>query len=771
MTKIYTVEVKILNKSLNQSFSYMIDFSLYQNCHIYDLVLVKFNNKYEVAIVEKKSILNEKPKFTMNSVLKILKTNQLNENQVELVEYLDNKLYSNKSDLSEIIIKKNNIQNNNLVIKLNNKIKKDELLNNDIINKYLVDQTKYKNVKKEYLKNINNYIEKDLIKIELQKDIIKKINVINFDKNNIELIEKTLKKSIQYKDRFYIKKDFLKVYNLSEYQYKKLKDLNLLLTKQIEEPAYENVFLSEELTKTKLSQKQQQAYEHIQNKIEKKPVLLHGITGSGKTAIFTKLIQEEIIKNKQVLILLPEITLSHQMIKHLEKEFGDVCVFFNNSLTKSQHKKILNKIQNNSAKIIISTRSGIFLNIPKLSLVIVDEEHDNSYKQNFYPYYHIDDMIDYWEKHNIQILLSSATPSLITYTKALKNIYELVELKTRYNDYALAKIKLKNYDQNDIVNNDFINEIKTSINTNENVLVLFNVKGYSRAIECPNCGNVEKCPNCNITLKYYKNAKTAECNYCDYKIDNYNSCSNCNEKHLKLIGLGIEKVQDELNKHFKGKIFRVDSQIAKTKNKVNNIIDQFNNSQGKILIGTQIIAKGLNFNNLNKVIVLNTDNMLYFNDFSAYENAYHLLEQVSGRSGRSSLKGEVIIYTNHKENYIYQAVQKHDYNLFYNEEMQNRKLQKTLPYYYICQIEFRATNVLQYEKEILKLKNTLDNYNLIVTKIIEPYINKVGDEYRLKIFVKYKKENIKKIIQSEIHKLDFKNIKILIDLNISSYGY
>ncbi len=751
MNNIFLVDVKIINNKLNQSFTYMIDSILYKKIAYGDLVLVEFNNKLEVAIIENKKISKTKPSFKINEVFAILKNNRINKRQEKIINSLEEKLFIKKEEVINLVMNKNEVFNTKLILS----IKKESTdLDFEILKKkyFTNDSIAYKKIEKEDRKIIKELIKKEILDINLDEDV-KYIKVYKLDDD----------------DNLFIKKDFLNYYDITNYKFGKLQKEGRILETQIEDYKYKEIF-NYEKKEIKLTKYQEEKLEEIKKEIDNKPVLLHGITGSGKTSLFIKMIEEQLSKRKKVLVLVPEITLVVQMVEDLQKYFGNVCGVFNNALTLKQKNNFIKKINTNNLEIIISTRSGIFLDIENLGLVIVDEEHDSSYKQNFNPFYHVDDMIDYWEEENINVLLSSATPRLISYTKAKKGLYHLVSMNKRYNDYSLPTLTFKPYDRENLINKDFINNIKDTLEKKENCLILFNVKGYASSIECPNCGNVEMCPDCNMPLKYYKSSKKASCNYCDFQINNYNGCSNCNNNKMSLIGLGIEKVQEQLENHFPNQILRVDSKVSKTKEKVNNIIKEFNNNTSKILIGTQIIAKGLNFKNLNKVIVLNLDNMLFFNDFNSHEKAYQLLEQVSGRSGRDKKDGEVIVYTNHSDDVMYQAALNHDYNMFYNHEMENRKLQKVLPYYFISQIEFRSKHVYKYEEEILKIKENLEKKGLIVTKIVQPYLENIGEEKRLKIYVKYKKENIKKIIQEAIELSNIPKGDILVDLNIENYG-
>lgn len=750
------VKVNIINKKLNQSYTYEIDSVLYHKINLYDYVLIKFNNKLEIGqVLVKKE--ERKPDYKLNSVLKILKQNNITPNMTQMIQYLSSKMICSEVELANLIIRKNFIIKFNLMLKLNNNLAEREIKEKsyqDLNKKYFQteESIKYNKIHKE---------DRGLIEELLQKDLLT-VNLIEIAKPKLKVYYQA------QEEEYYTKKDYLKKFSLTNYKFQKLLKEKQILSLEINE---ENYFKKEKYQPNieKLTQEQKRTLEEINNNIEDKPILFHGITGSGKTTIFKELIKKEINVHKQVLILVPEITLTMQMIEELEKSFGAICAYFNNKITDNEHNLLLNKIKNNTAKIIITTRSGIFIDIPNLSLIIIDEEHDSSYNQNFYPYYHVDDLMEYWEKEKIKVLRASATPDITSYTKSKKEIYKLVTLSTRYANNELPQIKFQKYENENYITKNLIQLITKKITQKENVLILYNVKGYAQSLECLNCGIVLKCPNCKIPLKYYQD-KMVSCSYCTYQLTNYTKCQNCQSSNIKYIGMGIEKIQQELTRTFGSKVLRIDTKIAKTKKKLNEIISEFKEAKGKILIGTQIIAKGLNFPHLNQVIVLNTDKMLYFDDFSANEKTYQLLEQISGRPGRTGEKSEVLIYTNHQEHFIYQAIAKHDYLLFYQQEMNNRKLQRTTPYYYIAMIEFRSRNIDKELENIKEIQNLITTYKIIQTPLSTPYVENIMDLQRRKIFLKYKKEKIYELSQ-KIKRYESPNFQILINLKIKEYGY
>lgn len=770
MSNIITAEVVIWNNKLNQPFTYMVDSILYKELvknnrtDFYGvLVLVEFNNSLQIGMITSnklQTVDNEKLRYQVKPVLQILAVNKFSNQLEKMFRYLENELATSPKMIHKMLFQKNNHTALKLEIKLNQECQSLELEN------------EYLEYQKKYFRGIN----KSKIEFSKIEKVDKKITVelLKTKRIIVKLFEEEIKQIKVYanqKDKHYlIQKDYMFKNQLSTHFFNKEFKSGNIISKQVAKDSDYLYFLdknSQENKNIELNQTQKEAYQKI---VSNKGIsLLHGVTGSGKTSVFIKLIANEVEKGNQVLVLVPEITLTLQMIEELNQYFRSKCAYFNNTITKKQHQKLIKAVHKNEIQIIIGTRSSIFLEIPKLNLVIIDEEQDSSYKQDSEPYYHVDVMHNFWLEKEIKIVLSSATPRLKTYAKAQKNLYQLVEMSTRYNDYKFPRIKLQNYDQEHLFNDEMLTIIQQKITNQENVLILFNVKGYSKNIVCQNCGMVPTCPNCKTSLKYFKASQTLECGFCTFVEKFSGKCSECLASNFKLIGIGIEQAQEVLEKNFAENVLRIDGQVAKSKQKLQNIITEFKNSQGKILIGTQIIAKGLNFPGLDLVVVLNTDRMLFFNDYNAQEQVYQLLEQVSGRSGRTSNNGEVYIYTNYPNHQVYQAVVNHDYQKFYQFEMRNRKLQKVAPYYYMAMIEVQSLQKEKVQKIISQIETDLFKTNLIISKIIVPYIQKINNYFRLRIYVKYQKEKIKALLEPIIKKNKIGAVDIYLDLEINNY--
>lgn len=787
------VEVRIMNKNLNQPFTYMVDLNLFNDIAYGDIVLVEFNNSLTTGMVvkvDKNAIIDDELTYQYKPVLKLLASQLLSVNSQKLYDYLNDKLFAKEEDIYRLILSKNRVQKFGLILSSKNSKKKDnevakELYGklNSIMGKYFKGEveSKYSKIDKDDQKDILELVVNDLIDVRLEIPKISRVKVYKFSEEAFEKLftdtmEKTTdklrnvdKKIITYCEEYLNKKEFIRYYNLTDYRFRKLlKDEKIITFEVVKADEKRYTIPKSNIERVTLDDKQIEAYNNILE--SSKISLLHGVTGSGKTLIYLKIVEEAIKKGEKVLILVPEVTLTLQMIREIEKYFPKNYGYFYSGITPTEHYNLIQKLKNDEINIIIGTRSCIFLDIPGLTRVIVDEEHDSSYKQNVKPFYHVNLLYDYWKDQGIDVLLASATPSLLSYTKGLRGNYNLVELAERYNNYQLPAIE---YRENslDILQTDVVDEIKKSIEKEENVLLLFNVKGYSRSVECSTCGIVKACPNCRVSLKYFKGTNTLECSYCGYSEAFKRKCDACNHLTLQLIGIGIEQVEENLKEHFEDKLLRVDATISKNRKQVNEIIDRFQTEKGLILLGTQILAKGLNFPNLKKVMVLNTDSMLYFSDFQAHEQTYQLLEQISGRSGRDNNEGKVIIYTNHQEDVIYRSIKEHDYMMFYKDELLNRKLQRTVPYYYISMVEVRSVSDNLLDNKLKELQKKLEKAGLLTSDVVEPYVKFWENKYRRKLFVKYKQENIKEILMNQIKEMDWRGVDLLIDLEINAYGY
>ena len=533
--------------------------------------------------------------------------------------------------------------------------------------------------------------------------------------------------------------------------------VNKLIDKGIIEKYEKEVYrLEEDIEKQdeekKLTEEQKMVISKI-NLNSFKPYLLHGVTGSGKTEVYMQLIKKVINKNKQALVLVPEISLTPQLVETFKKRFGNDIAILHSHLSKGEKYDEWRRIVRKEVNIVIGARSAVFAPLTNVGIIIIDEEHSNTYKQENNPRYNAIDIGLYRAKfYNCPIVLGSATPSIESYTRAKTNIYELLEMKNRVNNnlpkVTLVDMKEEIRKKNNIFSQLLKDKINEKLNNNEQVIILLNRRGYTTITTCNNCGFTHKCPNCDIPLTYHLKSKKMVCHYCNYETNKLFKCPNCGSTDIKERGMGTEKLEEEITKEFsKAKVVRMDVDTTRTKQAHKKIITDFENEKYNILIGTQMIAKGLDFPKVTLVGVINGDATLNIPDFRSGERTFQLLNQVAGRAGRSSLLGEVIIQGFNTDHYSLICAKNHDYLSFYNEEMKIRKILKYPPFYNLCLIKIQGINATKCEEESNKIITYLKN-NLKDEIILGPttaMIPKVNNIYHYQIIIKYK--DTKKIYQ------------------------
>lgn len=509
--------------------------------------------------------------------------------------------------------------------------------------------------------------------------------------------------------------------------------------------------------------------------------LLYGVTGSGKTEVYMELIEDALKKNKTSIVLVPEISLTPQMVLRFQKRFGDNIAALHSALSEGEKYDEWRRIVSGDAKIVIGARSAIFAPLKDIGMIIVDEEHSDSYKQDdSNPRYSAKDVAILRAKyHNCPVIMGSATPTLESFARAKKGVFKLLELPNRINGKGLPNIKI--IDMNEMMKKttghfslDLLKAIEERLERGEQVILLLNRRGYSSFVTCKNCGYTFKCPNCDITLTYHKSSNTLRCHYCGYGTKVYDTCPECHEKSINDLGVGTEKIEEELNKLLpNSKVLRMDFDTTSRKGMHEKMIMAFKNQEYNILLGTQIVSKGLDFDNVTLVGVINADTSLNIPDFRSSETTFSLLAQVAGRAGRSNKEGEVIIQTFNPEHYAIKYTKHHDYLGFYNKEMFIRRELKYPPFYYICYLKISGKDSNYILNEANKVKRVLEK-KLNSTIILGPSpanIFKLSNIYRYGIILKYKKEdNLREVLNKIIdHYKDNSKIKIDINFNPSHF--
>ena len=502
------------------------------------------------------------------------------------------------------------------------------------------------------------------------------------------------------------------------------------------------------------------------------PYLLHGVTGSGKTLVYIRLIEKVLKQGREAILLVPEISLTPQVVDIFKKHFGKTIAILHSALSSGERYDEWRKIEKKEVSIVIGARSAIFAPFTNLGLIIIDEEHSNTYKQDNIPRYNaIDVALRRGKTYNIPVILGSATPSVESYTRAKAGIYELLVMKNRVNKKMpkvyLVDMKDEFKKGNRVFSEIFKDKMNDRLSKNEQVLVLLNRRGYSTVITCTECGFTHKCPNCDIPLTYHKNGNIMKCHYCDYKAPRLLECPSCHSKNINSLGMGTEKLESLLKEEFKeAKVIRMDQDTTRNKGAHKRIIDDFKEGKYNVLVGTQMIAKGLDFPKVTLVCVVNGDATLNIPDFRSSERTYELLSQVSGRAGRDKLDGEVIIQGFNVSHYSIIYAKDNDYDSFYNEEMKIRKTLKYPPYYNLCLIKVSGKNYDEVYKEANKITTYLKaNLNNIVLGPASASIPKINNIYYVQIIIKFK--NTKEILSylEFIRKHYKKKINVDIDLN------
>lgn len=536
-----------------------------------------------------------------------------------------------------------------------------------------------------------------------------------------------------------------------------------------------------------LSLVQQTAFEEIKTSfIEKEVCLLHGVTSSGKTEIYIKLIEEYLATGRQVLYLLPEIALTTQLVSRLRIHFGNKVAVFHSKYSNNERVEVWNQTLGNAenAQIVIGARSALFLPFADLGLLIVDEEHEQTFKQvDPAPRYHARDAaIVLANFHKAKVLLGSATPSLETYYNAQSQKFGLVTVTERYNnvrmpDIALVDLKDKYFRKRMTGHfSDVLTEaISEAISLGEQVILFQNRRGYSPIIECITCGHVPQCQQCDVSLTYHKHKNQLRCHYCGYSMAKPTNCHSCSSIDLTTKGFGTEQIEQELLALFpNAKTGRMDQDTTRGKFGFEKIIDSFKNREIDILVGTQMLAKGLDFDNVSLVGIMNADNMLFHPDFRAFERSFQMMMQVSGRAGRSEKQGKVVIQTYNPNHNTIQQVTNNDYAGMYKEQLYDRQIYKYPPYFRLVKLTLKHRDFDKLKEGSIWLYQVLSqNLNMPVLGPEEPVISRIRNEYIRTILIKIPqnvslggtKKTIQKILNSFEAVAQYRAIRVVTNVD------
>lgn len=556
--------------------------------------------------------------------------------------------------------------------------------------------------------------------------------------------------------------------------------LNTLVKKNIlieeKKEHYRVNYVLDEIEKKELTVEQAKVVDEVINN-PRDIYLLHGVTGSGKTEVYMEMIDYYLRLGKTSIVLVPEISLTPQMVNRFQRRFGNKIAAIHSALSDGEKYDEWRRISRGEASIVIGARSAIFAPLENIGIIIVDEEHSDSYKQSDpSPRYSAKDVAILRSiYHNCSVVFGSATPSLEIMARAKKGVYKLLSLPNRVNGKKLPLVKI--VDMNEEMkkirghfSNVLVEAIGNCLERQEQVILLLNRRGYSSFVSCKNCGYTFKCPNCDITLTFHKSSNTLRCHYCGYGEKVYKECPSCHEVSLSNLGVGTQKVEEELMNLFpNNKILRMDYDTTSRKGMHEKMIEAFKNHEYDILLGTQMVAKGLDFSNVTLVGVINADTSLNIPDFRSSENTFSLLSQVAGRSGRSEKEGFVIIQTFNPDHYAIDYTKRHDYIGFYEREMLIRKQLKYPPYYYLCNIKISGKDSQYILNEAMKIKRSLER-NLQSTIILGPStasIFKMNNIFRYNVILKYKDDSMLYDILDKIIEHYKANSKIKIDIDFN----
>lgn len=808
----------ILPLPLAQTFTYSIPTGMHDNVAIGKRVVVPFGNKKIYTAIVKKIHSLEPEDYKTKAIISILDNSpSINQTQINLWEWISSyyqctigEVYKAATPSGLKLESKTKISlTKNPYIEFSLSEKELQILNILTNSKEVDIHTLNQALDiKSSLKYVKSLLEKKIICVEEKVQNKYKEKIQKFVRLNPSFNESQIHKTISSLSRAPKQEQLILNYLSISKQFiedkpqkvslKKLLSVSQLSTSIVNSLVAKDIFeiytqkedridlsdIKQEEAK-ELNPAQSQALLEIRNLFLTKNInLLHGVTSSGKTEIYIHLIQEYINKGQQVLYLLPEIALTTQIITRLKKVFGNKVGVYHSKFNDSERIEIWNNILNHedekSYKLILGVRSSVFLPFSNLGLIIIDEEHESSYKQyDPSPRYHArDTALVLASFFKAKTLLGTATPAIETYYNAKQNRYGLIELKERYKNIKLPEIIIANLKEakhkklmKSIFAPELYSHIKEALEKKEQIILFQNRRGYAPLLECNTCGWVPHCKNCDVSLTYHQYQNNIQCHYCGYSTAPPSECAKCGDTNIQDKGFGTEKIQDELTGLFPdARVERMDLDTTRRKNAYKEIIGNFEDHKIDILVGTQMISKGLDFDNVSIVGIMNADSMLNFPDFRAFERAYQLMAQVAGRAGRKNKQGKVIIQTNQVDHPIIKNVISNDYEAMYLAELEERSEYVYPPYYRIIEINLKHKNQAKLNKGSAILAKSLKKiFGVRIIGPQAPLINRIQNMYLLKIILKIEKKSspakAKWILNTQANKL--KEIDEFKSLNIS----
>lgn len=735
MKKYAKIIIQSLSDKLDRFFTYLIPNEFMENIFLGSVVKVSFGNHNKIVfgfvfeILDENELLESDRKYLKNikSIKSVDDIFFLSNESLKLIKYIKQKYLCSYYEAISLFIPSKFLDDASL------KIKDYIFLDTDVEVPNKFKKEPYTSILKFVYENQNIY-----------------------DKNELSKINKFSKSSIS---------------TLIKHGILKIKSKELSVASFINFDNYEKKCLNYE---------QKKVYNEIIEG-EDKVFLVHGVTGSGKTELYLAIFEHFMKNGGDCIILVPEISLTPQMIERVKGRFNNDVVVYHSKLTVNERYTEWEKVISGKVKVAIGTRSALFLPFKNLSCIVIDEEHESTYKSESDPKYIVKDVaIEYSKlKDNLKVILGSATPSIESYYKAKINEYKLLEIKNRVNFRKFPKIEIinmkdeLNQGNKSIFSKTLYSKINERIFKEEQTILFLNKRGFSSFVSCRSCGYVYKCKFCDITLTYHGASKYLMCHYCGYGEKNKNQCVKCGSNYVKYFGIGTEKVELLSKKFFpNARILRMDFDTTRKKNSYNEIYDKIKNKEVDIIIGTQMISKGFDFENVTLVGVLAADLSMNIPDYKAYERTFQLLNQVSGRAGRGEKLGEVCIQTYDPDNYVIRHSRNNDYKSFYDEEIKIRKTLNYPPFTDILNVLFQSKDVKFYDEVIIYLYQKLKNEFSSMYQILGPsscMISKINDYYRWQIIVKGKYDfevynKIKEMIYENLQNFKFE-YKVSFDVN------
>ncbi|MDU1538797.1 MAG: primosomal protein N' [Paeniclostridium sordellii] len=708
-------KVIVRNNSIHTDnlFTYEIPDFFSENICIGHRILVPFgmyNKPLEAFVFDIVDFIDENIKT--KKILDLLDEEPIfNKDDINLIIWMKNKYLCTYIDCINLLYPKGYKLNNFKVIKLKDEDYKSTNKNENKILEILKNnkgKIKFEKIKK--IPNANNLIykmqknnivelkweykdhknEKKVYSISLIEDIVDIDDYININKIRLGNKQKEIIEFLKEKKEVDLN-EVLENLKITRQSINKLKEKNLIRIEEVDFYRSPEQIYSIEQKEINLNEEQSKVVSTINSEMfdeNKKPYMIHGVTGSGKTEVYMAIIENALSQGLDGLVLVPEISLTPQTISRFKNKFGDIVGVFHSQLSEGEKHDVYKQVKEGKIRILIGARSALFTPFTSLGVIIIDEFHESAYKSDKNPKFSAIEVAKFIaKKRDISLVLGSATPSIEEYYKAVNGEYKLLEINKRANKKPMPKIEVADMKEELMIGNKSIfstklkSEIELAIKNNSQVMLFLNRRGYSNFVSCRKCGYVFTCENCDISLTYHKKSNTGKCHYCGYEKEIPSECPECKSKYIKPFGIGTQKIEEEIKTIFPNlRVLRLDKDTTSRKGSFDRILNSFKNKEADILIGTQMLSKGLDFDNVTLVGILSADMILKFPDFRSSEMTFQLITQVAGRAGRADKDGKVVLQTYDTDHYAIKRAINYDFKGFYEDEIKIRKLFDYAPF-------------------------------------------------------------------------------------------